>query len=134
MSATFVSKMSYSNLKGGDAKKRGKIFYHENTKVRKHEKDHDTFRVFQISCFRDGYSFLRLFTNRKVRGWPTAVMPDLLRHPVSFWIPAFAGMTPVGYLVVDVIRKGSSPKELIKIKDSRVKQDDRLYIIRRLDC
>jgi len=23
-------------------------------------------------------------------------MPDLIRHPVFFWIPAFAGMTIVG--------------------------------------
>ncbi len=30
-------------------------------------------------------------------------MPDLIRHPVSFWIPAFAGMTALGYLVAGVI-------------------------------
>jgi hypothetical protein len=29
------------------------IFYHETTKVRNHEKDHENFRVFQFSCFRD---------------------------------------------------------------------------------
>ena len=34
-----------------------KIFYHEITKVRNHEKDHKTFRVFQISCFRDCFYF-----------------------------------------------------------------------------
>jgi len=30
-------------------------------------------------------------------------MPDLIRHPVPFWIPAFAGMTTVGYLTAEVI-------------------------------
>jgi hypothetical protein len=30
-------------------------------------------------------------------------MPDLIRHPVSFWIPAFAGMTTGGYLTAGVI-------------------------------
>jgi len=25
------------------------------------------------------------------------VMPDLIRHPVFFWIPASAGMTPLRY-------------------------------------
>jgi len=25
--------------------------------------------------------------------WKNSVMPDLIRHPVFFWIPAFAGMT-----------------------------------------
>ena len=30
-------------------------------------------------------------------------MPDLIRHPVSFWIPAFAGMTTVGYLPAGLI-------------------------------
>jgi hypothetical protein len=28
-------------------------------------------------------------------------MPDLIRHPVSFWIPAFAGMTIVEYLTAE---------------------------------
>ncbi len=30
-------------------------------------------------------------------------MPDLIRHPVSSWIPACAGMTALGYLIVGVI-------------------------------
>jgi len=30
-----------------------KIIYHENTNVQKHEKDHENFHVFVISCFRD---------------------------------------------------------------------------------
>jgi len=30
-----------------------KIIYHENTKVQKHEKEHENFRAFLISCFRD---------------------------------------------------------------------------------
>ncbi len=30
-------------------------------------------------------------------------MPDWIRHPVSFWIPASAGMTTVGYLTAGVI-------------------------------
>jgi hypothetical protein len=30
-------------------------------------------------------------------------MPGLIRHPVPFWIPAFAGMTTVGYLAAGVI-------------------------------
>jgi hypothetical protein len=31
------------------------------------------------------------------------VMPDLIRHPVSSWIPAFAGMTALEYLVAGAI-------------------------------
>jgi len=31
------------------------------------------------------------------------VMPDLIRHPVQFWIPAFAGMTALTYNVAGVI-------------------------------
>jgi hypothetical protein len=30
-------------------------------------------------------------------------MPDVIRHPVSFWIPAYAGMTILGYLTAGVI-------------------------------
>ena len=30
-------------------------------------------------------------------------MPDSIRHPVPFWIPAFAGMTTVGYLTAGVL-------------------------------
>ena len=30
-------------------------------------------------------------------------MPDLIRHPAPFWIPAFAGMTTVGHLTAGVI-------------------------------
>ncbi len=40
------------NLDKPDKKK---IFYHEITKGRNHEKDHETVRGFQISCFRDGF-------------------------------------------------------------------------------
>jgi len=29
-------------------------------------------------------------------------MPDLIRHPVQFWIPAFAGMTALTYIVAGV--------------------------------
>jgi len=32
-------------------------------------------------------------------------MPDLIRHPVPSWIPAFAGMTALGYLIAGVIYK-----------------------------
>jgi len=32
-------------------------------------------------------------------------MPDLIRHPVPAWIPAFAGMTTLMYLVAGVIIK-----------------------------
>jgi len=31
-------------------------------------------------------------------------MPDLIRHPVPSWIPAFAGMTILRYLIAGVIR------------------------------
>ena len=30
-------------------------------------------------------------------------MPDLIRHPVPFWIPASAGMTTVGYLTTGLM-------------------------------
>ena len=41
-------------------------------------------------------------------------MPDLIRHPVPAWIPAFAGMTTLMYLVAGVIsfRYGRQPKSL----------------------
>jgi hypothetical protein len=29
------------------------------------------------------------------------VMPDLIRHPVPYWIPAFAGMTAFGYSALE---------------------------------
>ena len=32
------------------------------------------------------------------------VMPDLIRHPGPFWIPAFAGMTALTYIVAGVIK------------------------------
>ena len=37
-------------------------------------------------------------------------MPDMIRHPVFFWIPAFAGMTTVGYLTAGVIAYSLSSK------------------------
>jgi hypothetical protein len=30
-------------------------------------------------------------------------MPDLIQHPVQFWIPAFAGMKALTYIVAGVI-------------------------------
>jgi hypothetical protein len=46
----------------------------------------------------------RRWTKRQV-GWdnvffhgPNSIMPELIRHPVFFWIPAFAGMTTLGTL------------------------------------
>jgi hypothetical protein len=46
-----------------------KILYHEITKVRNHEKDHENFRGFQISCFRDYfYFFVTKYTNFTVKG------------------------------------------------------------------
>ena len=30
-------------------------------------------------------------------------MPDLIRHPGQLWIPAFAGMTVLTYIVAGVI-------------------------------
>ena len=37
-------------------------------------------------------------------------MPDLIRHPVLFWIPAFAGMTDLGYLIAGVIMTNNQSK------------------------
>ena len=34
-------------------------------------------------------------------------MPDLIRHPVPTWIPAFAGMTILRYLIAGVITRES---------------------------
>ena len=52
-----------------------KIFYHEITKVRNHEKDHENFRVFQISCFRDCfYFFATKNTNFTVKGLTRILM------------------------------------------------------------
>ena len=35
-------------------------------------------------------------------------MPDLIRHPVWFWIPASAGMTFLTYLIAGVITQLSA--------------------------
>jgi len=34
-----------------------------------------------------------------------AVMPDLIRHPVFSWIPAFAGMKILRRIIVGLIKK-----------------------------
>jgi hypothetical protein len=31
------------------------------------------------------------------------VLPDLIRHPFLFWIPAFAGKTELAFIVAGVI-------------------------------
>ena len=41
-------------------------------------------------------------------------MPDLIRHPVHTWIPAFAGMTILRYLIAGVI-KGNDSAHLRKL-------------------
>ncbi len=41
------------NITNPDKPEKKAIFYHEITKGRNHEKDHESFRVFQFSCFRD---------------------------------------------------------------------------------
>gem|GEM_PF-456424 len=38
-------------------------------------------------------------------------MPDLIRHPVPTWIPAFAGMTILRYLIAGVIIAGFMGKK-----------------------
>jgi len=40
-------------------------------------------------------------------------MPDVIRHPVSFWIPAYAGMTILGYLTAGVISNTERRKRRI---------------------
>jgi len=37
-------------------------------------------------------------------------MPDLIRHPVPFWIPACAGMTTLTYLIAGVILEAEGVK------------------------
>jgi len=37
------------------------------------------------------------------------VMPDLIRHPGQFWIPASAGMTVLPYIVAGVIMRDKAP-------------------------
>jgi len=44
-----------------------------------------------------------------------AVMPDLIRHPVFSWIPAFAGMTLFRYIIAGVIKTGSDMTGNIKV-------------------
>jgi hypothetical protein len=36
------------------------------------------------------------------------VLPDLIRHPFLFWIPAIAGKTGLAFIVAGVIRKAES--------------------------
>jgi hypothetical protein len=42
-------------------------------------------------------------------------MPDLIRHPVPAWIPAFAGMTTLRYLVAGVIKRGEDEDHILNI-------------------
>jgi hypothetical protein len=44
-------------------------------------------------------------------------MPDLIRHPVPFWIRACAGMTALPYLIAGVIIKKN---KLGGIEDSNI--------------
>jgi hypothetical protein len=37
------------------------------------------------------------------------VVPDLIRHPVLFWIPASAGMTSFEYLLAALIKSPLAP-------------------------
>jgi len=52
-----------------------------------------------------GYGFIPLekiwFYNKLTLAtkYSNSVMPDLIRHPVPTWIPAFAGMTILRYLI-----------------------------------
>jgi phosphatidylserine/phosphatidylglycerophosphate/cardiolipin synthase-like enzyme len=41
-------------------------------------------------------------------------MPDLIRHPVFPWIPAFAGMTPCAMIYVVVCRMAEQAKRMIR--------------------
>jgi hypothetical protein len=36
------------------------------------------------------------------------VMPDLIRHPALFWIPAFAGMTVLAFMFARVIKQSEA--------------------------
>ena len=46
-------------------------------------------------------------------------MPDLIRHPVQFWIPAFAGMTALTYIVAGVIKIQVSANTPVSLDISR---------------
>jgi len=65
--------------------------------------------VPQKSIFsrKDYKNAKRLFFNiNKLLLWQlnmSDVMPDLIRHPDQLWIPAFAGMTALTYIVAGVI-------------------------------
>jgi len=48
-------------------------------------------------------------------------MPDLIRHPAFFWIPAFAGMTIFGYLSTGAVLAGNL--DLIEVSGSFLKVD-----------
>ena len=49
--------LSFTNPDGLELKE---ILYHENTKIRKHDKRLSTFRVFLLSCFRDCFYFFAI--------------------------------------------------------------------------
>jgi hypothetical protein len=59
--ATLVEATLYKTLNPNieirnlDKAEKKKISYHEITKGRNYEKDHETFRFFQMSCFRDSF-------------------------------------------------------------------------------
>jgi hypothetical protein len=42
-------------------------------------------------------------------------MPDLIRHPVFIWIPAFAGMTTMGYLIAGLIVSGIASFRVLRL-------------------
>ncbi|RLC16411.1 MAG: hypothetical protein DRI24_08435 [Deltaproteobacteria bacterium] len=59
-----------------DKPEKKKIIYHETTKNRNHEKDHENFRGFQFSCFRDCfYFFATKYRNFTVKGLGRCLSP-----------------------------------------------------------
>ena len=47
-------------------------------------------------------------------------MPGLIRHPVCFWIPAFAGMTTVGYLPAGLIETVTTAINIMQDRITRI--------------
>ena len=53
-------------------------------------------------------------------------MPDLIRHPVPFWIPAFARMTVLTYLSASLIKTDFLDHV---VKEAFLQKEDRSMVL-----
>jgi hypothetical protein len=79
---------------------RALLFRHSLCKARQSIESADGSNSDQSGC-KAGVRAVILLIRRQNR--LCLVMPDLIRHPRTTWIPAFAGMTTMAYLIAGLI-------------------------------